>query len=379
MFRFLALMVPFAAWAGPWDTTQQGRLVDASGNAISGSLDLTFTFYSGAGATLATVVVPAVPVTDGYYSVRLAPSLDWSQDVRVGVTVPGFGELAPRAELGAAPRAQLAHGVQVGAVSTCDSAHAGTIRFEGGRFEGCDGTGWVLMSSDYGSQDQPGLSCAAILARRPGVISGPFWLDPIPTDSTPAIPVFCDMSGGWVMLGKASNGSAEGFGAAFLAGATNVTTMDYLDRGAETGKYANTFAGAWWTAAGFTEVKVELWRSGAIDRQLVFNAAGQTNSGWFAMGRLTSVTGWTDLPNATFNDFSINGSIRDFYISKSHGGCQNDFGWLALTKGDSCDEWHDPARNRIAYSGLSTAFTWTSGASASPNTRFADVMVILAR
>ena len=88
---------------------------------------------------------------------------------------------------------------------------------------------------------------------------------------------------------------------------------------------------------------------------IVFNSTNSDDKNWFSKSRVVH-SPWKDLKNETPNVFSIEGCCngRDFYISKSHGGCSNDGGWLAIISSDCEWEKRVPAftalySNRMNY------------------------------
>ena len=92
---------------------------------------------------------------------------------------------------------------------------------------------------------------------------------------------------------------------------------------------------------------------------LVFNATKSSKLNWFSRDRLTH-SPWTDLNNETLGGFSVRGARgRNFYIFKSHGGCEEDFGWLAVTFGNRC-AWDTrfPPRT-VLYSNRTTFTHWS--------------------
>ena len=91
---------------------------------------------------------------------------------------------------------------------------------------------------------------------------------------------------------------------------------------------------------------------------LVFNATKSSKLSWFSRDRLTH-SPWTDLYNETLRGFSIRGSRgRNFYILKSHGGCSEDFGWLAVTTNRCFWETRFPSRT-VLYSNSTTFTHWS--------------------
>lgn len=190
--------------AVPMTFTHQARVTDSSGTPINGTHDVTIALYDGASAT--TPVwdeTQSLTLADGYFSLVLGTDpgdpLDTSTIVDggplwLGITVGTGPEMTVRTEVsstlyamraGAADTAASAQtastatsattattatnvsggtvsatsadvsglvtadGVVVGNPgSTCTSTQAGMMRYAGGEFQGCDGSGWVTLSVD---------------------------------------------------------------------------------------------------------------------------------------------------------------------------------------------------------------------------------------
>jgi hypothetical protein len=206
MLRLLCcgLLVPSVAMAVPLTFTHQARVTDSSGAPINGTHDVTIALYDGASAT--TPVwdeTQSIALADGYVSMRLgadpADPLDTSTIVDggslwLGITVGAGPEMTVRTEVGSALYAMragaaetantaqtastatsattattatnvsggtvsatsvdvsgllTADGVVVGDPgSTCTGTQTGMMRYAGGEFQGCDGSGWVTLSVD---------------------------------------------------------------------------------------------------------------------------------------------------------------------------------------------------------------------------------------
>lgn len=142
--------------------TYQGRLIDANQPA-DGEYDFQFKLFDSIGwVQLGTIDINEVDVIDGYFTVKLdfvnVPNV-FNGEVRwleIGVR-PGdsndhnaFVTLSPRQELTPTPYAiyaTAAGGVRLGDVSTCNVNTKGTLRYNSGEVQYCDGTIWKTLGS----------------------------------------------------------------------------------------------------------------------------------------------------------------------------------------------------------------------------------------
>nr|MDA8130183.1 hypothetical protein [Elusimicrobiota bacterium] len=107
------LLLPVLAAAAPSYINYQGRLVDASGNPLSGSYSITFNIYgvSSGGSAVWTEVQPSVSVDNGIFSAKLGsvtalpPSVFASDTRYLGVTIGSDAEMSPRVQLLSVPYA----------------------------------------------------------------------------------------------------------------------------------------------------------------------------------------------------------------------------------------------------------------------------------
>jgi hypothetical protein len=107
-----------AAAVVPSTITHQGRLFDADGAPVSGTLDVTFTLYDApSGGSEVWSETHSIGFDEGYYSVELGDSTPFDGAVLdgttryMGVTVDGDDEMSPRGTVGSVPYAMLANDV----------------------------------------------------------------------------------------------------------------------------------------------------------------------------------------------------------------------------------------------------------------------------
>ena len=117
--------------------------------------------------------------------------------------------------------ADLEMGAKLGNNTTkCTAAIAGTIRFTGKLFEGCDGANWISFTEVGTTQMSALKDCKAILVANPTAQDGLYWIDPNEGSTADAFQVMCNMSragGGWVMgvkhwYGSGANGKTGAVG-----------------------------------------------------------------------------------------------------------------------------------------------------------------------
>lgn len=108
----------------PLQLTEQGRLLDSTGNPVAGSATFTFRIYSAAtgGTALWTETQPPITLDSGYFSAQLGSSIPLTlslfqtaatagMPLYLGITVNTDPELAPRQSLLSVPYALVAGSV----------------------------------------------------------------------------------------------------------------------------------------------------------------------------------------------------------------------------------------------------------------------------
>jgi hypothetical protein len=151
--------------AVPTGITQQGRVLDADGNAVSGEVTMVFTAYDEAteGTSLWTET-QTITLDEGYFSARLGEDADnlfpadfFDGSVRyIGITIGSDDELAPRERIASVPYAYHAGevtgdihpaSVTVGGVEVIDAAGKIPVASISGKLPATQLTGFSSLLS----------------------------------------------------------------------------------------------------------------------------------------------------------------------------------------------------------------------------------------
>jgi hypothetical protein len=143
LFSAAALCSPFASAAVPSTVTHQGRLYDASGKPITGTLSVKFALYASVAATTSIWTETYMVTFDqGYFSVELGSVtpldttvLDGST-LYLGITVGTDPEMTPRSPVASVPYAILAGDVNGDIHPTSVSINGMTVIDSGGKWVG---------------------------------------------------------------------------------------------------------------------------------------------------------------------------------------------------------------------------------------------------
>jgi hypothetical protein len=155
MLGFLVLALAAAA-----DFQHQGRLIDALGNPVEGTFDLTFGVYAdpSGGAALWSGVVDDVSVQGGYYAVGLPiPPATFDGGARyLQVQVGAGSPMVPRSPVGAVPGASGGSGGAGGQAdsgvtspASCNTANQGMLWYDNSNhtLKVCNGGTYVSVAS----------------------------------------------------------------------------------------------------------------------------------------------------------------------------------------------------------------------------------------
>jgi len=202
------------AQAAPADTVAfQGRLLNATGEAVSGEFTVTASIYPSAGAEVASwsETHPSQAVEGGTVHLQLGSvtplPLDLFADGPRYVEVTTSNATTGRMPINAVPMAHT--GLGLAALGSepvaCTAAAIGRLYFDTSLavVRVCDGDAWFSMVRALPGTDSgvPAQSCLDVLDADPTAVSGPYWIDV----NGVATQLYCDMTpgnAGWMLVGQ---------------------------------------------------------------------------------------------------------------------------------------------------------------------------------
>ena len=109
-----------------------------------------------------------------------------------------------------------------------------------------------------------------------------------------------------------------------------------------------------WESKNISRVKFALYYNELEVASVLFSAKGTTRGSWFLQKNFLK-SSWSSLTKTEqLNVFSVyENPFRHFYISKNHGGCDKDAGYMAVAdvhKSSRCDWETHPSYPMFLYS-----------------------------
>jgi hypothetical protein len=305
--------LPALASAAPATTVYQGRLIDPTGMAVTGSRDLTISIYDGANALKYRDTFQDVPVQDGYFSVVLGSGVSLTDaalnvpEAWVGIAIDGGTELPVRTRLHSAPYARQA-GMVSGVVqlsndaTACGSGTAGRLRWTT-QVEVCDGTNWIPVArSGSGTSADPAQTCATLKQNYPATVSGAYYIDPDGLGGATPFQVYCEMTvdgGGWTRVASV---------------ATGISVCDLTLALGTSADVVTGTATSWLPAATVATIP---WAKDVLILERPTN--------WVVFRSTHATWSWTNIANGTIGNAATN-DIGVKYTSQADGGAYYDVG-----------------------------------------------------
>ncbi|MCP4243683.1 MAG: hypothetical protein GY772_24275, partial [bacterium] len=285
----IGTLVCGAALASPLTYHQTGRMLDASGEAVLGSHNLTVRLYDSGDQVVWENTYSSEPFELGYYGVVLGTdatgrtleqaSTGLQAAVEVGLSLDGGAELSPRQSLHAVPRSATTAGATtrpgVAATSCVDEAGGLAYDSDADALVACVSGVWLPVVVDSSAE-----SCAEILARDASATSDFYEIDPDGAlgSQTPYM-VECDMdtgTGGWTKVALHVGGTATSyFWSSSLWYDNRTTTGSYSSETTDHVSYAAFDVNA-------DEVMVKRSSGAAVERVMDGSHQGESLAYWMS-------------------------------------------------------------------------------------------------
>lgn len=131
--------------------------------------------------------------------------------------------------------------------------------------------------------------------------------------------------------------------------------------------YRNSFLDSPANWSQVQSVEVSMYLQG-LEVMNIILSPGTGPGDFFAPANVTGGS-YPSLPSEIFNVFSIDGDSginRNWFINRNYGGCENDYGWMAVLDGGGVCSWEATAygtgSRAFVYSTVASGTNYTSGA-----------------